>query len=290
MKSYRAIFFDWDGTAVQNRSAPVDEAVAAMAPLLDRGVCLLIISGTTYGNIDGGRLHEHFTTTQLQNLFFGLGRGSYNYGFDASGHRIDVADPGVTPDTVLRIHDAAYRIHRTLWQEYDYHTDIIFDRPNYCKIDLMNQNSRSQSLFLSGNEVEMVQTDLTAHGLQGGISDLLELAAGVGKQVGLSLKVTCDAKYLEVGVLNKSDNVDALLHNVILPRGIRREECAYWGDEYLELANGLNGSDSFMHTILSSPGDFFDVGTVPGIRPQWVRYLGGSIHTFLSFLREQAAL
>ena len=142
----------------------------------------------------------------------------------------------------------------------------------------------------SGNEVEMVQTDLTAHGLQGGISDLLELAAGVGKQVGLSLKVTCDAKYLEVGVLNKSDNVDALLHNVILPRGIRPEECAYWGDEYLELANGLNGSDSFMHTILSSPGDFFDVGTVPGIRPQWVRYLGGSIHTFLSFLREQAAL
>ena len=197
---------------------------------------------------------------------------------------------GVTPDTVLRIHDAAYRIHRTLWQEYDYHTDIIFDRPNYCKIDLMNQNSRSQSLFLSGNEVEMVQTDLTAHGLQGGISDLLELAAGVGKQVGLSLKVTCDAKYLEVGVLNKSDNVDAPPTQRDTASGYSARRVCLLGGRVTWNWQRLNGSDSFMHTILSSPGDFFDVGTVPGIRPQWVRYLGGSIHTFLSFLREQAAL
>ena len=36
MKAYRAIFFDWDGTAVKDRQAPVDEAVSAMAPLLDK--------------------------------------------------------------------------------------------------------------------------------------------------------------------------------------------------------------------------------------------------------------
>jgi beta-phosphoglucomutase-like phosphatase (HAD superfamily) len=32
-KKYKAIFFDWDGTAVMSRQAPVEEAVAAMKPL-----------------------------------------------------------------------------------------------------------------------------------------------------------------------------------------------------------------------------------------------------------------
>ena len=290
MKAYRAIFFDWDGTAVKDRQAPVDEAVSAMAPLLDKGVCLLVISGTTYGNIGGGRLHERFPPAQRQNLFFGLGRGSFNYGFDQAGERIEVADPGVTEDTVLRIHDAAYGIHRRLWKDYGYHTDIVFDRPYYCKIDLMAQNARRENLYLSGNEVEQAQASLSAHGLKNGIADLLELAAEEGEAAGLALKVTCDAKYLEVGVLNKSDNVDALLKNVVFPRGIAPEDCAYWGDEFLKLADGLNGSDSFMRTKLSAPGGFFDVGTVPGDRPAWVDYLGGSISTFLAFLREQAAL
>lgn len=32
LKKYKAIFFDWDGTAVMSRRAPVDQAVAAMRP------------------------------------------------------------------------------------------------------------------------------------------------------------------------------------------------------------------------------------------------------------------
>jgi len=47
-KKYKAIFFDWDGTAVMSRQAPVEEAVAAMKPLLASGVKLVIVSGTTY--------------------------------------------------------------------------------------------------------------------------------------------------------------------------------------------------------------------------------------------------
>ena len=48
MKHYKAIFFDWDGTAVLSRKAPVEDAVNAMRPLLDKGVKLCIVSGTTY--------------------------------------------------------------------------------------------------------------------------------------------------------------------------------------------------------------------------------------------------
>ncbi len=60
-KNYKAIFFDWDGTAVMSRKAPVDEAVEAMKPLLQKGVKLAIISGTTIENIAGGKLESYFT-------------------------------------------------------------------------------------------------------------------------------------------------------------------------------------------------------------------------------------
>ena len=56
LKKYKAIFFDWDGTAVMSRRAPVDQAVAAMRPLLQKGIKLIIVSGTTIENIAGGKI------------------------------------------------------------------------------------------------------------------------------------------------------------------------------------------------------------------------------------------
>ncbi len=41
-KGYRAIFFDWDGTAVTSRKAPVDEIVSRMKGLLNKGIKLAI--------------------------------------------------------------------------------------------------------------------------------------------------------------------------------------------------------------------------------------------------------
>ena len=38
MKKYRAIFFDWDGTAVLTRTAPVEEAAEAMRTLLNKQI------------------------------------------------------------------------------------------------------------------------------------------------------------------------------------------------------------------------------------------------------------
>ena len=77
MKKYKAVFFDWDGTAVTSRTAPAEAAVSAMRPLLEKGVKLAVIRGTTLENIAGGRIEEDFTKKQLENLSLGLGRGGY---------------------------------------------------------------------------------------------------------------------------------------------------------------------------------------------------------------------
>ena len=150
-KKYKAIFFDWDGTAVMSRQAPVEEAVAAMKPLLASGVKLVIVSGTTYDKIASGKIHEHFTPEEASNLYLGLGRGAYNYKM-VNGQPEIFAD--CIPDTegLLKIHDVCYKIHRELLEKYNFKTDVVFSRPNYCKIDLQVENERGDQLFMQEDE------------------------------------------------------------------------------------------------------------------------------------------
>ena len=72
MKRFQAIFFDWDGTAVVSRTAPAEDVVDAMRPLLEQGVRLCIISGTTYENIASGKLHVFFDEKSFWNCYGNL--------------------------------------------------------------------------------------------------------------------------------------------------------------------------------------------------------------------------
>lgn len=286
MKVYRAIFFDWDGTAVLSRKASAEAAVSAMRPLLERGVKLAIISGTTIENIAGGHIEEYFSKKQLKNLYLGLGRGAYNYEFQ-DGKPYLFKNRISDRKTLSDIHRISFDCHIKLKEEYGFDTDIIFSRPNYCKIDLMVDNMRGDNLFMQENELYALREKLHAHGIEKGLGELLELAVSIGKSYNMDVIPTCDAKYLEVGISSKSDNVDAILDKICRESGIRAEECAYWGDEYVGIEETIYGSDSFMYTKKTSPGDFFDVSDVSGLRPKRVKVLGGGVKRFLDFLAGQ---
>lgn len=284
-KPYKAIFFDWDGTAVMSRRSPADEVAAAMKPLLSQGIKLIIVSGTTYDNIAGGRIEQYFTAKELDSLYLGLGRGAYNYCFMDGrpvvfSHRI--------PDTagLLGIHDICYEIHRTLLETYHLPTDIVFCRPNYCKIDMMAENKRDDVLFMQESELDIFRQKLKDHNIKNGLKGLFELAESIGQKHGIDVSVTCDAKYLEVGVSDKSSNVDTILSRLMQDHGISPEQCCYWGDEYVGLESDIFGSDSFMKTALSSKGDFFDVSSTTGSRPAGINVIGGGVKAFLDFLKE----
>lgn len=285
-KQYKAIFFDWDGTAVLSRSAPADEVAAAMKPLLQKGIKLIIVSGTTYDKIAGGNIERFFTEEELENLYLGLGRGAYNYCFE-HGKPVVFAHEIPDKDGLLAIHDICYDVHRELFACYGLKTDVVFTRPNYCKIDLMVENDRANALFMQESELDQLRETLKSHGITGGLQSLITLAEEKGNARGRKLCVTCDAKYLEAGVSDKSSNVNVILGKIMQENGISAEECSYWGDEYVGLEEGIFGSDSFMKTHLSERGDFFDVSKVPGKRPEGVKVLGGGVETFLEFLREQ---
>lgn len=284
MKKYKAVFFDWDGTAVLSRRAPADDAAAVMRPLLDRGIKLAIISGTTIENIAGGKIETYFTEKQLENLYLGLGRGAYNYAFQ-NGKPCVFADRIPDREMLEAIHRTSFDIHMELKKKYDLDTDIVFSRPNYCKIDLSVSNDRGDSLFMQENEPEQLKMILKEHGIEGGLKGLLELAKEIGNRYGLCTQPTCDAKYLEVGISSKSDNVDTILRRMQEETDLLPEECSYWGDEFVGLEPGIYGSDSFMYTERTKGGDFFDVSNVPGARPEGIVRLGGGVERFLEFLR-----
>lgn len=284
MKQYKAIFFDWDGTAVLSRKAPVEDAVNAMRPLLEKGVKLAIISGTTYENIAGGKLEHYFTPKQLQNLYLGLGRGAYDYGFDDTGKPVVLISRVPDAKGILAIHDACYKIHRALLEQYGMNTDIVFSRPNYCKIDMMPDNNRGDNLFLQEGEASKLQSILKSHGIES-IETLIKMAESFSTEE-MPLRATTDAKYLEVGPTGKSDNADALFERF----GIDAEDCCFWGDEFIGVTNSIFGSDSGMITVKTCKSDFFDVSNLSGTRPKYVRVLKGGICTFLDFLQAQLFL
>lgn len=287
MKQYKAIFFDWDGTAVLSRKAPTDQVALLMKKLLQKGVCLSVISGTTIENIGGGTLHEAFTPEEQKNLFYGLGRGAYNYHFTGKGQPEIFLSMVPDRDTMVKVHRACYEVHERLFKDYGFPTDVVFSRPNYCKIDLMVENQRGDHLFFQDNELDCLKNSLRGHGITTGLSGLLDLAVSAGERQQIKLSATTDAKYLEAGLSSKSDNVNAILSLLKDTRQILPEECCFWGDEYVGMDEELFGSDSFMITDSSLAGDFFDVSDSKGKRPDIVRKLGGGVDTFLKFLEDQ---
>jgi len=286
-KLYKAIFFDWDGTAVLTRKDPSNEIIPVMTKLLEKGINLFIISGTTYENISGGRLHEKIPKNLLKNLYLGLGRGAYNYGFDNNGNIVLLY--GNLPDMELKIkiHSICFEIHKELLSRYGYETDIVFSRPNYCKIDLLVDLDRKDKLYLQPDEIDIVSMKLREHGYQKGIKGLIDFASELGQKAGIKIKATTDAKYLEVGISTKSDNVDTLLDQVVFKKGIDIKECCFWGDEFTFLGDEIQGSDAYMITEKSVKADFFDVSESPLGLPPVVKHVGGGVERFREFLESQ---
>lgn len=288
MKKYKAIFFDWDGTAVLSRKAPVDEITVAMKRLLKEGIKLIVVSGTTYDNIAEGNLSKYFTLDELQNLYLGLGRGAYDYYYDTEGTLSVLKERIPSAEDLLRIHEISFEIHKYLLETYHFPTDIVFSRPNYCKIDLMVESNRGENLFFQESELAVLKNSLCQHGFVGGLKDLLILSEEIASKKEMSLSSTTDAKYLEIGLSSKSDNVDTILSHLKENYGIDPTDCAYWGDEYIGLDAGLYGSDSYMITKQTKQGEFFDVSDAEGPRPECVNHLKGGVQTFLNFLADQA--
>lgn len=286
-KDYKAIFFDWDGTAVADRAADATEVAGLMTELLELGKILVVISGTSYENITDEMLSK--IPAQLRSgLFFGVSRGAYNYSFDEAGERTELSTLIPNREMRMALHQSVFEFHEWLIDTYDYETDIVFSRPNYCKLDMLVNVNRGSKMYISEGEMDALMQNLKNHSVEMTIEQLFDKQKEIANQVGLTheLKISTDAKYFEIGIGTKTDNVKDLWA-FVSKQGIRPDEVCFFGDEFSALAEGVTGSDGFMIIPELMDADYFDVSPAPRLLPPNVHSLKGGPETFLSFLRGQ---
>ena len=86
-RRFRIIAFDWDGTAVKNRAAPVDDILPGLEALMALDVKIVIITGTHLGN-PGKQFCSKVRPELKRNLFACVNRGGEVYGFDDAGEPV----------------------------------------------------------------------------------------------------------------------------------------------------------------------------------------------------------
>ena len=84
-RRFEGLVFDWDGTAVPDRSADATAVREVLERLCRQGVDVAIVSGTHVGNVDG---QLRARPTGPGRLLLALNRGSELFEVDSDGPRL----------------------------------------------------------------------------------------------------------------------------------------------------------------------------------------------------------
>ena len=133
---YRLIAFDWDGTAVTDRKEHPAELAHAMQRLLDGGSLLVVITGTNADNV-GGQIAPLLTQPALARLYLMVNRGSEVYAHEADGTRSLLWGREASSEEDAALDHAADAVRDRLASEHGVEIDIIRDRLNRRKLDLI---------------------------------------------------------------------------------------------------------------------------------------------------------
>jgi len=274
--------FDWDGTAVADRRADATQGRELFAALLDAGFDLAVITGTHVGNVDSQlRLRPRGPGRML----LCVNRGSEIYELTPDGpvarHR-RLATP--EEDRLL---DEAAALLRARLAGHGLESGLVADRLNRRKIDLipLPEWADPPKADLPGL-LAAVEERLAGAGLAGGLPAAVRLGLACAREVGLpDPRVTCDAKYVEIGLTDKTDAARAV-HEWLDRRGLRPEQVLLAGDELGPLG-GCAGSDSLMLVPELAGAVCVSVGPEPQGVPDGVVHLPGGPDRFLGLLAEQ---
>jgi trehalose/maltose hydrolase-like predicted phosphorylase len=280
-RRFEAVVFDWDGTAVPDRSADASRARRLIEDLCAAGMEVFVVTGTHIGNVDGqlgarphgpGRLH------------FCFNRGSEVFRVDETGPRLierrlasaeeDAALTAAAEATVSALATGGLR------------AEIVSQRLNRRKIDLIPEPQWADPPKARIDELlGAVEARLRSAGLQG-LGEAVELAEAAAREAGLDApRVTSDAKHVEIGLTDKADSARWVFAE-LRRRGIPPSLVLVAGDEFGSLG-GLPGSDSFLLVPEAAQAVAVSVGREPTGVPENVVALGGGPKRFLEILRDQ---
>jgi kojibiose phosphorylase len=286
---FKIIALDWDGTAVMSRREDAALVRDLMDRLLSQGVVIVIITGTNFANIDR-QLSAAIQGPQKRNLYILTNRGSEVYGFDASAQPMLLYRRVATPEEGRRLTEVADIVRDTVVAKTGLPIEVIYDRLNRRKIDLIPVPEwRDPPKSMIGELLKAVQARLQGAGLSGGIQTVFDLAGKIAREKGLTgARVTSDVKHIEVGLTDKSDAVDWMMRELAQKRGVPPSAILIAGDEFGPIA-GFPGSDAKMLTPATRGAVVVSVGREPNGVPAGVLHLGGGPECFRALLADQLA-
>lgn len=281
-RRFEAAVFDWDGTAVPDRTADATAVRLLIEELCARGFDVGIVSGTNVDNVDG---QLRARPEGPGRLYLCLNRGSEVFEVGPAG-----------PDLVhrrLATPEEDEALTRTAEQTVErlaalgLHAEIVSQRLNRRKIDLIPEPQWADPPKARISELlAAVEDRLARRGLLGGLPAIVELARAASLEAGLSdPRITTDAKHVEIGLTDKADSAKWLLERLWL-RGIGPRGILVAGDEFGPLG-GVRGSDAFMLVAGTERATVVSVGAEPLGVPDEVIHLGGGPERFLELLADQ---
>ncbi len=285
---YKMLVFDWDGTAVASRRGRVDHLIWRAEALLGRGVWLAAVTGTNFANLDRqffSLLHPRVKA----NILACVNRGSEVYGFDSEGRPACLWAREATDAENTMMDQAVAMAQRILKQQHGLATEIVSDRMNRRKLDIMPLPKWDDPpKDRIGELLHDTQERLRTAGIAG-LGSVIDLVRRCSRQVGLDGKVTSDVKHIELGLTDKADSVNYLIDQVARPQGIDVPDILFIGDEFGSIG-GCAGSDSMMITSKTEHAAFVSVGQEPEGVPPAVHHMGGGIESFSRILDMQMSL
>jgi trehalose/maltose hydrolase-like predicted phosphorylase/hydroxymethylpyrimidine pyrophosphatase-like HAD family hydrolase len=286
LSPFQALIFDWDGTAVADRSSDTWPLIAALEECLRHGIVSVIVTGTHFENVNNQTI-RYLSPLAKSNLFVCTNRGSEVFAFDEFGGEHLLFLRQSTPDEEVALDRAARALKDDL-EQFGLKTQVVGNRLNRRKIDLIPIDSwrdpkKSQFKELLG----AVQSRLKQTQLLGGLPALLNIARKLSQNAGLgSPKITSDIKHIEVGLTDKSDSIHWIFENVLQGRGLMPNQVVILGDEFGKIG-GLHGSDALMRVASLQDATYISVGIEPEGVPEGVVHIGGGPQAFVEFLKAQ---
>jgi trehalose/maltose hydrolase-like predicted phosphorylase len=280
-RRFEAIVFDWDGTAVTDRTQDATSVRAVIESLCAEGIDVAVVSGTHVGNVDGQLAARPRGPGRL---LLALNRGSELFEVGADGPQL-VGGRVATPEEDAALTRAADATVARL-AAHGLETRVVSQRLNRRKIDLIPLPEWADPPKAQIDELLLaVQARLRAAGIAG-LEEVAALAADVARSEGVAdPKVTSDAKHVEIGLTDKADSARAVFAE-LWRDGIAAELVLVAGDEFGPLG-GMPGSDSLMLVPEAAGATVFSVGVEPSGVPAAVLHLPGGPARFLEVLHDQ---
>jgi trehalose/maltose hydrolase-like predicted phosphorylase len=280
-RRFEAVVFDWDGTAVPDRSSDAGELRALVEELCALGLDLVVITGTHVGNVDG---QLRARPSGPGRLWFCVNRGSEVFEAGAGGlqllHRREA-----TPAEDAALNAAAAAMISELGRR-GLRAELVSERLNRRKIDLIPDPEWADPPKARIAELlAAVEDRLHGAGLAG-LRDAVDVAEAAAREAGLAdPRVTSDAKHIEIGLTDKSDSARWVFAE-LASHGIGPGLALLAGDEFGPLG-GLVGSDSFLLVPGAARATAVSVGAEPNGVPAGVLAVGGGPQAFVRVLTDQ---